>query len=316
MRTLHIAIVLATLIALAAVLGAACGGGDDSGDHVVLSPIKSQYLPIVVADDIGVGPSRFSLGLIDQANGDAQVLGAQLHMKFFQIEGTTGTLKFEADPTAVKIQKSYTHTHADGTVESHPAGEIGVYVANVAFDAAGTWGVEVTGTVDGKQMEAVRPTFSVLAKSQSPSIGDPAPRSVQPLLKDVTDIRQIDTSEIPIPEMHEMTIADAVTSGRPAMIVISTPAFCTSQICGPTKQIADALYPTYKDRVNFVHVEPYDVATARTGDLVIQPFLESEWHLTSEPWVFIVDKDGNIAAKFDGPMSQDEIEAAIKAVLP
>jgi len=37
--------------------------------------------------------------------------------------------------------------------------------------------------------------------------------------------------------------------------------------------------------------------------------------LQSEPWVFVVDAQGNIAAKFDGIVSYEELEAALQAVL-
>ena len=41
-----------------------------------------------------------------------------------------------------------------------------------------------------------------------------------------------------------------------------------------------------------------------------------EWHLQSEPWVFVVDRAGRIAAKFEGSVSQRELIAAVQRVLP
>ncbi len=49
--------------------------------------------------------------------------------------------------------------------------------------------------------------------------------------------------------------------------------------------------------------------------LEVPPFLEQEWGLPSEPWVFLVDKAGNIAAKFEAVVSQAEIESALQAAL-
>jgi cbb3-type cytochrome oxidase cytochrome c subunit len=117
--------------------------------------------------------------------------------------------------------------------------------------------------------------------------------------------------------MHDKTIAEAVTNGKPTVIVFATPAFCTSQICGPTKDLVDDLYGAYADQANFVHVEPYDVAKARAGeDLVPITLLTQEWGLTSEPWVFVVDSSGMISAKFDGIASYEELEAALTDTLP
>lgn len=298
---------------------AACGGSsDDNGDKIVHTPVNAPYLPIVISSDLALGQNRFVMGLIKQDDQTA-VVDAKLHMRFFFLQGSQGTLKFEADATAIKVTRSFTDIHADGTVEVHQAGDTGAYDTQANFDTAGDWGVEVTGTVAGAELEAVRPTFTVNQKSVSLSPGDPAPRSVQPLLKDVADIREIDTSEKPILEMHQMTIADAVTSGRPTVIVFATPAFCTSQICGPTKTIVDDLYGKYSARANFVHVEPYDVKRVRNNDCPSlfdcrSPVMD-EWKLQTEPWVFLVDKSGNIAGKYEGIVSEDELEAALKPLL-
>jgi hypothetical protein len=306
-------VVLFALLALAA----ACAGGDGDGESrgPVLTPIEARFLPITVSSDVAVGPNRFLVGLIDQEE-NAEVLGAQLHFRFFKLDGDDATLKFETDAETIRVEKSFTVTRQDGTVETVDAGESGVYVANVEFDAPGNWKVEVSGTVDGEPMEPVTPLFQVRERNMVVTVGDPAPLSVQPILSDVDDISEIDTSDPPDPEMHGMTIADAVTSGRPTLITFSTPAFCVSRICGPTKQAVDRLYARYKGQANFVHVEPYDLDKARSGEgLEVLPFLEQEWGLRTEPWVFLVDKDGTIAARFEAIVTEDEIEEALQRVL-
>ncbi len=310
---------LTPLLAAAAVLAllaAACSSGADK-DGPVLTPVQARYLPQTVSSELAVGPNRFMVGLVDQEQSQP-VIGAQLHFRFFKLDGNEATLKFEMDANAIRVTKTYTHTHADGTVETHSAGEVGVYVANVDFDSAGQWGVEVSGAVQGDKIEPVRPTFTVLEKSLSPTVGDPAPRSRQPILGDpgFEDIAALDTSDPPNPDMHSMTIADAVASGRPTVIVFATPAFCISQICGPTKEVVDELYQKYQGQANFVHVEPYDLEKARSGEgLVPQPFLTEEWHLQSEPWVFVVDSQGVIAAKFQAVVTLEELEAALTPLL-
>ena len=40
----------------------------------------------------------------------------------------------------------------------------------------------------------------------------------------------------------------------------------------------------------------------------------NEWKIESDPWVFVVDRGGNIRAKFDGPTTADEIEPALAQV--
>ncbi len=308
---------VAAVLALTVLVSAACGGGSNDEDHDVQTPVPTGApFPVVVSRDMEVGSNRFVLGLLDQSD-NSQILGADLHLRFFLLEGSDRTLKTEADPQALRVTKTYTHTHADGTVETHEAGETGAYVTQVTFDTAGDWGVEVTGTDSGGEaLEAVGASFDVLQESAGLDVGDDAPRSVQSVLSDVGDISEIDTSLNPIPEEHDKTIAAAVTSGRPTVIVFATPAFCTSQICGPTKDNVDQLYQQYGSRANFVHVEPYDLVKARAGDgLTPLPLLTNEWGLSTEPWVFIVDSRGKIAAKFDGIVSYEELESALTPTL-
>ena len=40
-----------------------------------------------------------------------------------------------------------------------------------------------------------------------------------------------------------------------------------------------------------------------------------EWHLTSEPWTFLVGGDGRVKAKFSGSVSTRELDGAIRRYL-
>ena len=86
-----------------------------------------------------------------------------------------------------------------------------------------------------------------------------------------------------------------------------------------TSTDVDELYKTHNGQANFIHVEPYDVPRVRRGecanlgDCVV--LTTSEWGLESEPWVFIVDRGGIIAGKYEGLVSYEELEAALKPLL-
>ena len=94
--------------------------------------------------------------------------------------------------------------------------------------------------------------------------------------------------------------------------------------CGPALELAKSVAPDYAGRVNFVHVEPYELEsvgghvqlrTDASGSRILVPAVE-EWGIPSEPYVFVVDADGNVAAKFEGPADTTELVAALDAVLP
>ena len=300
---------LIAALALVAVT-AACAG--EAGDDGASATPDRQLTALVVNSEVVVGENRLVVGLITQEN--EELVGAEAVFRFYSAGGEMLDVR-EVPAESVVFDKSYTHTHEDGTVETHSAGESGVYVANVTFATAGQWALEIDASVDGVPYEPSSTTFDVLAEARTVAIGAPAPLSETLTLDDVDDLAEIDTSDPPIPGMHELTIAEAVTSGKPSLIVFATPAFCLSRVCGPTKVIVDDLFEQYGDRVNFVHVEPYDVARARAGEGIFTVPATSEWGLTGEPWVFVVDAAGNVSAKFEGIVTADELAAALEATL-
>jgi hypothetical protein len=70
------------------------------------------------------------------------------------------------------------------------------------------------------------------------------------------------------------------------------------------KQLADP-------RIRFIHVEIYRDNDPTKG---ANRWVE-EWGLPSEPWVFLVGPDGRIRAKFEGAVSERELEAAVRRFL-
>jgi hypothetical protein len=75
---------------------------------------------------------------------------------------------------------------------------------------------------------------SAAPTSLTPMIGTPAPRSRNLVGGDVTDLKQIDSSEPPDPRLHRTRIADAIAQGKPQVIVFATPRYCTSRVAAPS----------------------------------------------------------------------------------
>ncbi len=300
---------LVFLAALAVVAAACSSGAGDGGD----SDTITEVTPVIVNSELTVGENRFMIGLVSSEN--EEIVGAAVAFRFFNLDGDQEELREEAQATPIALEKTYTHTHEDGTVETHEAGESGVYVAAVRFDEPGQWGVEVTATVGDVTYDPARAGFVVLEESASIAMGAPAPLSETLTLDDVKDVAEIDTSNPPIPEMHTLTIAEAVTSGRPSVIIFATPAFCLSRICGPAKDVVDGLFEQYAGEVNFVHIEPYELDKARSGEGLFPIPATTEWGLRSEPWVFLVDSEGIIAAKFEAVVTMDELTEALTPLL-
>lgn len=305
---------------LLSVLIAACGGGGDSQSDSTRWPevqeLKERDItPLPLNSQLAVGDDRFLLGLTDKE--DQLILRADLTLRFFKIEGEEGTLKAETPARYIFLEENFVHEHQDGTRHTHEGPEVGAYVAQVMFDQPGDWGVEIEGTTaEGEEIDGVRARFNVLEDSTVPDMGEPAPRTEQLTLRDVADISEIDTANPPRPELHEKTVAEALDTGKPVVVAFATPAFCVSRICGPVfDEVVVHLFEKYGEQVEFIHIEPYVLDDARAGRGLIPVPALTEWGLQTEPWVFIIDREGRIAGKFEAITNVEEVEAILQTLL-
>ena len=118
-----------------------------------------------------------------------------------------------------------------------------------------------------------------------------------------------------------MTVAEALISGRPSVIVFASPAFCTSPTCGPQVETVSELRALHPDEADFVHVEVYDNPHEIQGDLTSATYAPAlaAWGIDAVPgylnesWVFVLGSDGRIAARFEGYAALGELETALLA---
>ena len=159
-------------------------------------------------------------------------------------------------------------------------------------------------------LEFIRFAVTVRESPATLAVGSPAPRSRNLIARDVKDLRQIDTSLKPDPRLHQARIADAVAQRKPQLIVFATPQFCTSRMCGPVVDIVRTLIPTYGKRVAIIHQEIWQDFVEKKMFRTVE-----EWRLDTEPWIFVVDSEGIIRAKFEGLVTVEEIESALQQVV-
>ncbi len=188
----------------------------------------------------------------------------------------------------------------------------GLYVAQVDIPEAATY----QATIDAEGLATAGPA-GLVAFEDPPLIepGEEAPASETRTSADFPDLSVISSDPEPDPAMYESSVASAVTSGAPSVIVFATPAFCTSESCGPLLDQVKSLRPDYPG-VEFVHVEIYeDLQVSSPEELTVVP-ATGEWGLPSEPWVFVVDSSGVVTSTFEGAASDAELTAAMDAVSP
>ncbi len=306
---------LALAAACAGLLLAACGGGS-GGDAVsfptVITLGKGNIFPTINNAHLALGDNRISVSIIDK--DDNQVLGAAVHLRFYDLNGPKPVFSSEADAVYVPVELAYVDEQSNK--ETSKAGESGAYIAHARFATTGDWGVQITVTRDGRAEKPIPFRFNVIERTQEPMIGDAAPPSRQITLANVGDITQIDSSYPPRPQMHQLTVADALAAHLPIVLAFATPAFCRSRTCAPVMDtVMDPLYAKYAAQAAFIHIEPYDLGPLRQSNVQEPVRATREWALESEPWVFVIDSAGKVAAKFEGVMSLAEVEAALRAAI-
>jgi len=322
----------AALAAFALLVLAACGGSSDKsatpavptssgngGDGANGGPSgESGVLGVLPAgSEFVVGENHFVFG-ITNAEGTAPLGAQQAKAYFYDLSNPSQPkLVYSADATASQpgVGPITEHTHAGGQTHQHGGEDearAGFYV-DMNFAHAGKWGVAVEATtLDGKKgMSTV--AFDVFDKPRIPAPGQPAIKSDNLTKADVPDIRQIDSGDPPN-DMHDVKIKDAIANGRPMVIVFSTPAYCVSLFCGPVTDEVSELQDAYRDKVDFVHIEIWQDFEKKQFNPTAREWLMRQDGGLSEPFVYVVGKDGVIYDRWEGPVARNIMEPAIQAV--
>jgi hypothetical protein len=264
--------------------------------------------PLIIASpgELVCGPNRVLFTMLDASGAPIGAPDRTAKVAFYDLARDPNT------PIAT----------IDGTFVWAIESERGIYVANTTFPEAGRYGAEFTTAAGGGSPATIRLTFDVQPSSPVIKVGDHAPASKTPTLADIGgDVTHISTDATPDPAFYQTSVDQALAAHKPFVLIFATPKFCTSAQCGPTLDRIKpyvAKYPT----VTFINVEPYKLKlvggdlqadTDASGQLQTVAATD-EWHLFSEPNVFVVNKDGIVTANFELIFSDAELTAALDAI--
>ncbi len=299
---------------LIAALAAACGAGQKPASSTpapadeVLPPrwtdaSESGLHAILATTDIAQGPQRFALVLTD-GNGLVSLPVVQMRTYYYREGFGSGRRESPTETVTARYHE-------------FPLGTRGIYVTSLDFNELGDWAVEAdVPRPDGSVLKAaVR--FSIGYRTHSLPVGTSAGASVNRTLKDVPSIAYLTTGSHRDPGLYQITVADALKTGKPTVVVFASPAFCTNAVCGPQVEVLSEVREEYGMRANYVHIDNYENPQEIQGDLskaVLSKHL-AEWGLTSQEWTYVIGRDGNITARFENFAPREEIEDALEAAL-
>jgi hypothetical protein len=309
--------VMRRVVLVASVALAAAGCGRGAGSVEPGQGGRDEVFGEVATFEVVAGrPGRIAVGL---STTDQRILaGGTLGFVISRSNGEGESVRATASYISVPGMPSV----VSGPRLGRPSQGTGVYAADrVTIPEPGFWTIRIAlgGTFAKQHPEA---SFEVLATPQVPSVGDDAPRTLNLTIATVgVQPQWLDSSassDVPPDSLlHSTVIADAIAAKRPLIVVVSTPAYCTSRFCGPTteavREMAQRDHDAGSDRT-YVHLEVW-----RDFDHHVVNKAAAEWILTKgaqgrEPWVFLVGSDGKIAARFDNVVPTAELTAAVDAL--
>jgi len=328
------------LLALLALLPAGCGGSESAQDPVERVPAGGGTREAVraatqsSAADFPAPQGRSLQEVADSLDGTGPdaILASSVftvgrnRLAFGAIDGETN--RFVYGKTAVYVAQG-PEDEAQGPFPApadllltkpafrsrQAAGEgdlfAAVYAAQVPFEKPGQWEILTVSRLDGKLIGSPL-SVNVVSdrKDEIPAVGEKPPAVETDTVASARgDVEAIDT-RIPPSDMHERSFAEVVGK-KPVALLFATPQLCQSRVCGPVVDIAAQLKSEYGDRMEFIHQEVY-----RDNDLdagLREPL--ERFNLQSEPWLFVVGRDGRVTARLEGSFGLDAFEAALRTAL-
>jgi hypothetical protein len=329
--------------ALAALVLAAAGcGGDDGGseapakDPVAQVPsglqekVRSAQDPRpsdfpkpagktlqALANEIGGGPqmglagsvflageeNRVAFGVIDDQAG---FVYGKTALYYARTPNSPAKGPFVAPADVLVTEAPYRSQQAATEADPFAA----VYAAQVPFAKPGQYSVMAVTNVGGKPVAAPG-QLKVIAKADDriPEVGDQAPKVTTDTVASAGgDAEAIDTRR-PTSDMHG-NFADDLGK-KPIALLFATPQLCQSRVCGPVVDVGLQLRSRFGDHVQFIHQEVYTDNDPNKG--LRKPL--QEFGLQTEPWLFVVGKDGKITARLEGSFGLNAFERALKTAL-
>jgi hypothetical protein len=258
----------------------------------LLSKAGSEGAAVMAGSDFAAGRNRVSFLLV---RGDNSLVRAPRADVYYQPTAGGPTKKTLARLVSIGVKAS--------PAEKDDVKEI--YVAELQLPRT------------GKQWIVIQPRgvafqgFQILdvkAKPTAIAVGGKAPASKNPTLatkpaSKITTARPLDTG------LLRYSIAESLQARKPFVVAFATPAFCQSRTCGPTVDVVDAVRKRFESKgIRFIHVEIYEDNLPGNG---VNGWVK-EWRLPTEPWVYVVDRDGVARDRFEGAISVPELEQSIR----
>ena len=270
------------------------------------SSVVATLLPEIVSTSIWAEPGDPVILRVVDSNGTKLDGSVPLSVQLTQVDGTP----VGSPVTASALLPEGAKQHS--------------FVAPMDIPAAGAWKLRVTA---GQSTGDI--TIRALDPGGSLPIGGPAPDIDTPTLDDVAGVvRAVTTQPNPDLRLSTQSTADARAMGKPYVIVIDSARFKVSPECGRALTMIRFLLDRWGEEAAFIHLEPfeYQVITEEpvlSGSLTDPPLNkfsrafglgDATWPGTKMPWIFVVDGNGTVRAKYTGIVGSADVDVILTQI--
>ena len=294
---------------LASVVVAGCGSsGSAAGDETASVPPAGSLEALWRApgDDVAIVP-----GTSDYEPGLNRVSFLVLDKQSRLVSTPTARVWVARQLTQAPFLETTARSESIGVPGGASADAGRIYVARMRLPAPGKYWLLASPVGGNRRVQAIG-NVVVRANSAAPAVGDRAIPSRTPTLASTNgNLAALSTSKRPDRNLYRFSVGQALAAKRPFVVTFATPLYCQSRTCGPVVDVVSAVRKRFASRgIPFIHVEIYAGNDPANGT----NRWVGQWKLPTEPFTFVVDRNGIVRSRFEGAFSVAELTAAVRRV--
>ena len=202
------------------------------------------------------------------------------------------------------------------------------FVATLDIPSPGAWRFGITALTGALPLSGSTGLVTALDQGATPALGGAAPAIHTTTLADVGgSMLAVTTDPIPDRRLYTTSTSDALAGHDPFVLVLDSSRFRVTSACGRALIMAKYLVDRWPD-VTFIHQEPFQYSivtdTAVLDGTLSDPTLtdvasgmglgSGPWDAVSMPWIFIVDGNGIVRAKYQGVVGTDDVDVIVSLI--
>jgi len=166
--------------------------------------------------------------------------------------------------------------------------------------------------IDSQELSQVV-EFRVISQAETDliQVGETMRIADTPTFADSNGYDPLCTRPEPCP-FHDINLKDALTNDRPTILLVSTPGFCQTSICGPVLELLIELPKNSNwDVIHAeVYTEPTKIAEAKDLQELLSPVIQT-YGMNFEPCFIVAGSDNKVLARLDYAFDKIEMRKAL-----